>query len=74
MTPEPDRMFRYRKDALAERVLIQANERLAALETELISRFHAPRHPTLFIVGAPRSGTTLLAQLLLMRFELGYNN
>ncbi|MBA3565089.1 MAG: sulfotransferase, partial [Gammaproteobacteria bacterium] len=43
-------------------------------ETELISRFHAPRHPTLFIVGAPRSGTTLLAQLLLMRFELGYIN
>lgn len=74
MTREPERTPRYRKDATAERVLTKANERLADLERELISPFDSLRHPPIFIVGAPRSGTTLLAQLLLTRFELGYVN
>ncbi|CAN5355208.1 hypothetical protein BH24PSE2_BH24PSE2_03070 [soil metagenome] len=65
-------MADYRKDPGAERVLAALNERLAALERDLIAPFDTPRHPVVFIVGAPRSGTTLLEQLLLTRFEFGY--
>jgi hypothetical protein len=74
MTPESERMSPYRKDPDAERVLESVNQRLADLERELIARYVLPRYPTLFVVGAPRSGTTLLEQLLLTRFEFGYIN
>ncbi len=37
---------------------------LEPVEQELIRPFSRPRFPVLFIIGAPRSGTTLLAQLL----------
>lgn len=72
MEMESERLSDYRKDPNAERVLAKANQRLAGLERELVAPFDAPLYPTLFVVGAPRSGTTLLSQLLLTRFEFGY--
>jgi hypothetical protein len=69
---EAERTEAYRKDATAESVLQAMNERLADLERALVAPFEAPSHPTIFIVGAPRSGTTLLLQLLLGRYEFGY--
>ncbi len=66
------REARYRKDAALESVLQLTNEALEETERELVAGFDVPRQPTVFIVGAPRSGTTLLAQLMLLRFELGY--
>jgi LPS sulfotransferase NodH len=40
------------------------NETLAQFEGQLAPRVNAPEHPLLFIVGCPRSGSTILAQLL----------
>jgi hypothetical protein len=49
------------------------NRGLAFVETSLASGGEAPlRHPPLLVVGAPRSGSTLLYQLLVERFDIGY--
>ena len=48
------------------------NDALAPLEQALIEEFEAPTEPLVFIVGAPRSGTTLLTQLLISQYEIGY--
>lgn len=48
------------------------NDALAPLEEALIEEFEAPSEPLVFIVGAPRSGTTLLAQLLISQYQIGY--
>ncbi|HDM78753.1 MAG TPA: hypothetical protein ENG51_20175 [Deltaproteobacteria bacterium] len=54
----------YRKDPLTEKTLARINLLLEPIEQELIRPFTHPKCPVLFIIGAPRSGTTLLAQLL----------
>lgn len=71
---EPIRTVHYQKNLQAEQVLGALNETLDPLERELVARFEAPHYPTIFIVGVPRSGTTLLVQLLITCFELGYIN
>jgi hypothetical protein len=49
------------------------NRGLAPLETALSDGGDASlRHPPLFIVGAPRSGSTLLYQLVVERFDVAY--
>lgn len=68
------RTANYRRNLQADRVLESLNEALAPLEQQLVSSFEAPRYPPIFIIGAPRSGTTLLSQLLITCFELGYIN
>lgn len=50
------------------------NISLANLERDLVDTFEVPKLPLLFVVGAPRSGTTLLTQLLIKHFEIGYIN
>ncbi len=64
----------YQKDLQTDQVLKAINNALEPLEREYVAGFDAPRFPTIFIVGAPRSGTTLLSQLLITYFELGYIN
>ena len=54
----------YRKDPVTEETLARINILVKPIEQELISSFTCPEFPVLFIIGAPRSGTTLLAQLL----------
>lgn len=71
---EPDRTARYKKNAQTEQIKAVLNRILAPLERELIARFKKPRYPIIFIVGAPRSGTTLLNQLLIAYFKVGYIN
>lgn len=71
---KPTRTAQYRKNPRAEQILEALNERLVPLERGLVADFIEPRYPTIFIVGAPRSGTTLLSQLLITYFELGYIN
>ncbi len=61
---EPERTTEYRKDPEQEQQLKNLNALLAPLEEGLISTFDKLRFPVVFIVGAPRSGTTLLAQIL----------
>lgn len=69
---EPSRTMAYKKDLQAEQVLIPMNDTLASLERELVAGFESPRYPSIFVVGTPRSGTTLLTQLLIGSYDIGY--
>ena len=63
----------FRKDAGEEFFLDDLNQRLAAAhDQELVER--PELFPTLHVVGPPRSGTTLLMQLLAAHLEVGYIN
>ncbi|HAA51415.1 MAG TPA: hypothetical protein DCE43_16980 [Planctomycetaceae bacterium] len=63
----------FRKDAAEEFFLDDLNQRLAAAhDQELVAR--PELFPTLHVVGPPRSGTTLLMQLLTAHLEVGYIN
>ena len=63
----------FRKDEAEESFLSELNLRLAAAhDLELIDQ--PERFPTLHVVGPPRSGTTLLMQLLAAHLDVGYIN
>jgi len=68
------RISKYKKDELEEKVLFEMNQTLYPKELELISNFTNPNLPIIFIVGAQRSGTTLLMQLMTSFFKLSYPN
>jgi hypothetical protein len=70
---EPVVTERYRKDPEDERFLEEVNELLAPRE-ESLYRELPERFPTVFIVGVPRSGTTLLSQLVSSLLPVGYVN
>ncbi len=74
INPDGKRTEKYKKNKIQERVLFEMNETLFQKELELIKYFDKPKHPVIFIVGAQRSGTTLLMQLLTQHFELSYPN
>ncbi|MBS0000582.1 MAG: sulfotransferase, partial [Cyclobacteriaceae bacterium] len=59
---------------LPDDIILNANQSLKELEQSCISRFSDPKGPVFFIVGAPRSGTTVLLQTIINHFELGYIN
>jgi hypothetical protein len=63
----------FAKDPAEERFLERLNEILAPhAEADLLDLEEL--HPTLHVVGAPRSGTTLLHQVLASGLEIGYVN
>ncbi|AGF78957.1 hypothetical protein UWK_02418 [Desulfocapsa sulfexigens DSM 10523] len=64
----------YRKDRSAENLFEIMNKALISTEKEFIEGFDVPIHPVIFIVGAQRSGTTLLMQLMTQYFALSYPN
>lgn len=55
---------KYKHDEQQENYLLEFNQMLLPLEKELTAKFTKPYKPVVFIVGAPRCGSTLLAQLL----------
>ncbi len=58
---------------LRSRSLRTLNRALDALETRTASGTEEPlSHPPLLVVGAPRSGSTLLYQALVQAFDVGY--
>lgn len=67
-----ERTEKYRKDPRQENLLEKVNRILEPLERNLVMDFTKPKKPVLFIVGAPRSATTLLHQLLARTGYLGY--
>lgn len=69
---EPERTERYRKEESRERALQKLNESLRPLQQEIESLASTPRLPVLFVIGPPRSGTTLVSQLLSYSGSLGY--
>jgi hypothetical protein len=56
----------------AIRALTDVNAMLAPLQTEIESTCSAPLEPVILIVGPPRSGTTLVSQLLAASGRVGY--
>lgn len=56
----------------SDAIMEQLNNILHQEELNLIKQFSAPELPVIFIVGAPRSGTTLLEQVLINHFHLTY--
>lgn len=61
----------YRKDSDSESFLARMNRALLPLERSLY-RDLRPHRPFLFVFGLPRSGTTLLTQLLAHCLDVGY--
>jgi LPS sulfotransferase NodH len=66
-----ERSDEYRKDSDTEGFLARLNRALLPLEQSLY-RDLEPLHPFVFVFGVPRSGTTLLSQLLAHCLDLGY--
>lgn len=61
-------------DAGGDEPIAALNEALAPLERRLVAGVGEPEQPTVFVVGAPRSGTTLLVQLAVSSHRFGYVN
>jgi hypothetical protein len=61
-----------RHSILRDAGLYLRNMVLRPREKRLVDRFHRPDAPICFIVGAPRSGTTLLHQLITQQLDVGY--
>jgi len=67
-----DTILPFYKDAYVEHVLADMNEALYPVELQLVKKFRKPSKPVIFILGLPRSGTTLLMQLMINAFQIGY--
>ncbi len=63
----------YSKDEQAENFLLEMNRLLMKREQSLYKDY-AIEHPFLFVFGPPRSGTTLLTQLIAASLDVGYIN
>lgn len=71
-TDEPKRKASYLKEPARENKLRALNVLLAPFEKKLTARFTQPRRPVVFLVGAPRCGSTLLSRLLAHTDRLAY--
>jgi hypothetical protein len=67
------RLKKYRKDEGEERFLESFNDFLASREKAFMKP-DRKGYPNIFIFGAPRSGTTLLSQVLAFCLDIGYIN
>jgi len=65
-------LFPYQKDEKLEKRMREFNRMLLWLQEEISKGMKAPKKPTIFLLGLPRSGHTLLAQLLITRFHIAY--
>ena len=54
----------YRRNPKLEQLLDELNALLAPIEQTISANFSMPKYPVLFIIGLPRSGTTLMMQWL----------
>lgn len=72
MSAEEERLPQHRKNQLLEELIGELNNLLGPVESALMERFHRPKYPTVFVVGAPRSGTTLSVQWLASTNCFGY--
>ena len=70
MTPE--RQSRFQRNPDLERLLKELNARLPLAEQDVCERHPAPKLPVVLVVGAPRSGTTLMMQWLAQSGRFAY--
>ncbi len=68
-----ERQGKYVKQATKEDFLLGMNHSLRELESSLYES-HEIKHPFIFVFGPPRSGTTLITQVIAHSFNLGYIN
>ena len=54
----------FRRNEKLEELLQELNSLLGPLEEGIVQRFRMPRYPVVFVVGVPRSGSTLVMQWL----------
>lgn len=66
------RQPRFQRNQDLESLLRELNDRLALAERDLPGRFAKPSLPIVLVVGAPRSGTTLLMQWLAQTGAFAY--
>lgn len=69
---DSDLVQEHRKDPRHEEFLQRLNDVLAEKQFDLVAAPEVPALPIVFIIGPPRSGTTLLSQLLAARGGYGY--
>jgi hypothetical protein len=67
-------LLNYFMNSKQEKVIKEVNKRLSTLELKVIEEFNMPEKPVFIVVGAPRSGTTLLLQTIIEYFNIGYVN
>lgn len=70
-----DNKFRtkaFRKDKIEESFFQDLNDNLIAFEKHLSATTPLKKHPIILVIGAPRSGTTLLFQSLVYALDVGY--
>jgi len=72
MNSKEIRTERYQKDVAQEQTLRQLNDLLKNVSLPQAEGKIPPRHPLVFLVGAPRSGSTLIAQYLAASGCFGY--
>lgn len=58
------RQEKFRRNAKLEELLQELNSLLGPLEEEIMQSYRMPRYPVVFVVGAPRCGSTLAMQWL----------
>ncbi len=73
MRKDPDVTDAYKKDPEGEKFLLKLNEILSPYQEEDYKDL-PELHPTVHIIGVPRSGTTLLSQLITSCLDIGYIN
>lgn len=66
------RIDKYKPDYSAEQILESINNDLSGVNEQIIKKLCGDSFPTIVITGVPRSGTTLLSQLLPSRYQVGY--
>jgi hypothetical protein len=66
------RQQEFRRNEDLERLLKKINGILGPVEEAIIETFSMPRRPVIFVVGAPRSGTTVLMQWLAQTERFAY--
>lgn len=68
------RLNAFQKDEVLEQYLVLLNRHLEGFSPEEAIADAGRNHPIIYIVGLPRSGTTLLSQLVSRYFPVGYIN
>jgi len=66
------RTNKFKRNVEQEKLLKIINKNLLPVENELTKQFNFPSLPVIFIVGVPRSGTTLISQLIADHGDFSY--